>query len=106
MSGVRSGNPRRANGHRRSQLRLWWKAQGLPCAICGQEIDYDLPAGNPMSFEVDEIVPVSKGGDPLSKENTRPTHRLCNERRGNRMHVTVTGSQDVKATERTRNWGF
>ena len=27
----------------------------LPCAICGMPIDYDLPAGDPMSFEVDEI---------------------------------------------------
>lgn len=36
-----------------------------------------------MSFEVDEIVPVSKGGDPLDFENTQPTHRVCNQRKGN-----------------------
>lgn len=45
--------------------------------------DYSLPAGHPMSFEVDEIVPVSKGGDPLDFDNTQPTHRVCNQRKGN-----------------------
>ena len=36
-----------------------------------------------MSFEVDEIVPVSKGGDPLDFANTQPAHRSCNLRKGN-----------------------
>jgi hypothetical protein len=35
-----------------------------------------------MSFEVDEIVPVSKGGDPLDFANTQPAHRICNQRKG------------------------
>ena len=55
-------NPRYANGHARRQLRAWLKAQGAPCHICGRAIDYGLPAGHPLSFEVDEIVPVSRGG--------------------------------------------
>jgi len=37
---------------------------------------------HPMSFVVDEIVPVSKGGDPLDFANTRPAHWICNARRG------------------------
>ena len=36
-----------------------------------------------MSFVVDEIVPVSLGGDPLDFDNTRPAHYICNARRGN-----------------------
>lgn len=48
-------------------------------------IDYSLPAGDPMSFEVDEIVPVSKGGDPLDRGNVAAAHRICNQRRGNAM---------------------
>lgn len=75
MSGA---NPRYANGAARRALRQWWRAQGLPCQVCGREIDYSLPTPHPMSFEVDEIVPVSRGGDPLSKENTGPAHRCCN----------------------------
>lgn len=77
-------NPRYANGSARRKLRAWLKAQGRPCHICGQAIDYSLPAGDPLSFEVDEIVPVSKGGDPLDRSNVAAAHRICNQRRGNR----------------------
>lgn len=76
------GNPRYANGHRRRSIRARWARIGAPCAICGKPIDYALPAGHPMSFEVDEIVPVSKGGDPLDFANTQPAHRSCNQRKG------------------------
>ena len=75
---------RYANGHARREARAWLKAQGLPCHICGQPIDYSLPAGDPMSFEVDEIVPVSRGGSPYDRANLAPAHRICNERRGNK----------------------
>lgn len=77
-------NPRYANGNARRKLRAWLKAQGRPCHICGQAIDYGLPPGDPLSFEVDEIVPVSKGGDPLDRSNVDAAHRICNQRRGNR----------------------
>lgn len=83
---------RYANGHARRQVRAWLKAQGLPCHICGMAIDYDLPAGDPMSFEVDEIVPVSKGGSPIDRANVAPAHRICNERRGNKSLAALNGS--------------
>ncbi len=81
MSG--KGNPRYANGAKRRAIQARWKAIGAPCALCGRAIDYSLPAGHPMSFEVDEIKPVSKGGDPLDFANTQPAHRCCNQRKGN-----------------------
>lgn len=84
MPGGSAGGGRWANGHRRRQLRARVRAMGLPCHICGGEIDYSLPAGHPMSFELDELVPVSRGGDPLDPSNIAPAHRICNERRGNR----------------------
>lgn len=62
-----------------------------------------------MAFEVDEIIPVSHGGDPLSKENTQPTHRICNERKGNKIkrasepHLYAVESQRLDVT---RQWGF
>ena len=76
------GNPRQSNGHRRRQLRARVKAMGLPCALCGKPIDYSLPPGHPMSYELDEIRPVSKGGDPLDPDNVQPAHRICNQRKG------------------------
>ena len=86
-------NPRRANGHRRDQVRRWLKAQALPCALCGQGIDYGLPPGHPLSFEVDEIVPVSLGGSPFDRANVQPAHRICNERKGNRMPSSPAGER-------------
>lgn len=77
-------NPRRANGTRRTALRKRVAALGLPCALCGKAIDYSLPAGNPMSYELDEIVPVSRyaeGGYASAEEaaldvrNVQPAHR-------------------------------
>lgn len=82
----RSRNDR--NGSRRRKLRARLRAQGLPCAICGRPIDYDLPAGDPLSFEADEIVPVSLGGDELDWANLQPAHRICNQRKGNRLGFT------------------
>lgn len=90
-----AGNPRRANGSRRTALRKRVAAQGLPCHLCGQPIDYSLTTWtdpkdgrekrHPMSFELDELVPVSKGGDPLDPSNVAPAHRICNQRRGDRV---------------------
>lgn len=62
---------------------------GLPCAICGHPIDYTLPAGDPLSYELDEIVPVSLGGDELDPENVQPAHRICNQMKGNRLGFTL-----------------
>lgn len=78
------GNPRRTNGSRRTKLRNRVRAMGLPCHICGMPIDYSLPPGDPMSYELDEIVPVSKGGSPYDPDNVAPAHRVCNQRKGNR----------------------
>ena len=77
-------DPRNKNGNARRKVRAWLKAQGLPCHLCGMAIDYDLPAGDPMSFEVDEIIPVSKGGSPFDGANVAPAHRICNQKRGNK----------------------
>ena len=82
-NGRKKRNPRNSNGHRRRQLRKWLASLGNPCGICGKPIDYSLPPGHPMSFEVDEIVPVSLGGDPLDKGNVQASHRICNERKSN-----------------------
>lgn len=90
----KGGNVRRANGHRRDKAREWLKAQHRPCWICQAfgrpgDIDYNLPPGHPMSFEADEIIPVSKGGDPCDTRNLDAAHRRCNQWRGNKSVETV-----------------
>lgn len=86
-------NPRVANGHRRRKLRAQVLAEETHCYRCGQPVDTTLPAGFPESPEVDEIIPVSKGGSPYDRANTRLSHRLCNQRAGgqlNRQRPTIT----------------
>lgn len=96
-------NPRTRNGNARRKLRKWLKDQGLPCHICGLAIDYTLPAGHPFSFEVDEIVPVSKGGSPLNKSNVAPAHRICNQKRGNKDYCRPARPREV-ANPTSRKW--
>lgn len=87
-------NPRRANGTARTKLRRWLRSQGRGCWICRafgrpDAIDYSLPAGHPMSFECDELDPVSLGGDPLDRMNVDAAHRCCNQWRGNKTVAEV-----------------
>ena len=77
------GNPRRANGHRRDRLRRRVLAHYTHCAICGKPVDKTLPYTDPGAPEVDEKLPVSKGGDPLAWTNVQLAHRICNQRKGN-----------------------
>lgn len=86
-----ASNPRWAKAERK-KLQARYRALGLPCALCGRAIDYDLGMiidpvthkrrPHPMSFVIDEIIPVSQGGSPFTFENTRPAHWICNSRRG------------------------
>lgn len=96
----RSRNVRYSNGNARRKLRQRIRAEGNPCHLCGQAIDYSLPAGHPMSFEVDELVPVAMGGDPLAYDNCRAAHRICNERKGARLQWKPKPSQKPPSTSR------
>lgn len=76
-------NSRYANGHRRRTLRQQILAEETVCHLCHRPVDVTLPPGFPGSPEVDEVVPVSKGGNPYDRSNCRLSHRICNRRRGN-----------------------
>lgn len=49
------------------------------CGICGGDVD-------PFDFEVDHIVPVSKGGFH-NYENVQPSHRRCNRAKSANLPV-------------------
>ena len=62
----------------RDRHRASIKRERPPCGICGQDIDYALPYLDPMSFVVDHILPVARGGaDEL--DNKQAAHRSCNQ---------------------------
>lgn len=85
-----SANPRWRNGQRK-KYQARFRALGLPCGICGRDINYELGMitdpvtgkrrPHPMSFVIDEIIPISKGGE-LTWENSQPAHWICNARKG------------------------
>ena len=56
-------------------LKATSAANGAPCWLCGQPIDYQA-TGGPWSFHADHVTP----GDPDSE--LRPAHARCNESRG------------------------
>ena len=70
-----ASNPRRANGHRRNQVRAQVLREEDDCWLCGEPVDKTLKTPHPGSPEVDEIVPVSLGGDPFARANCRLAHR-------------------------------
>lgn len=87
-------NPRYANGAARRKVRERLKAEQRGCWICRafgrpDRIDYDLPSNHPGAFEVDELIPVSKGGSPTSRANVEAAHRCCNQWRGNKSVAQV-----------------
>lgn len=61
---------------------------GNICHLCGIAIDLSAPRhqsqkGWENALHIDHVIPISKGGaDTL--ENVRPSHGLCNIRKGNR----------------------
>ena len=90
---------RYANGARRRALVARVRAIGEPCHICGLPIPPDAPPGTPLAFELDELVPVSKGGSPVDPGNVAPSHRCCNAWRGNKSIDRVAA---IRAEVRAR----
>lgn len=89
MAGIRNGRPYR-------RLCVTVRALGMPCWLCGHNIDTRLDARHPMSWTLDHLTPLSRGGDLLDPANARPAHRRCNSARGNR----ATPTRQVKASRR------
>lgn len=54
-----------------------------------------------MSYELDEIVPVSRGGSPYDPDNVQPAHRICNQRKGD---GTRRGAPAAPRLPWSRNW--
>lgn len=109
MAKKNKNNPRYHNGNQRRKYRARFKARGDRCAICGGEIHYDEPsdAAHPLSFVIDEIIPVSRywvGGYDSPEQcaadwnNLQAVHYACNQAKGNKLnyslkHEEITGNE-------------
>ncbi|MGQ4548290.1 HNH endonuclease [Dermabacteraceae bacterium P13077] len=88
----------RAYVKRREALKRKTRLNNLPCALCTQPIDTNLPYTHPMSFTADHITPIAAGGNmngPL-----QPAHRACNSRKGKK--TTPTTARPKPTT--SRDW--
>ena len=105
-------NPRYANGHRRRTLRARHLATAsrhtCPWPACpwpDEPFDPTLEPLDPKAPEVDEILPISRGGDPYSWTNTQLMHRECNQRKGNRLETEAATSRTAQPNPVTsRTW--
>lgn len=86
-------NPRRANGHRRDILRRRVLAAYDVCAICGRPVDKTLRSPHPMSAEVDELIPVSRGGDPLSFKDSLLSGGITRSKKNHGRRLTKLAAQ-------------
>ena len=62
------------NSATRDRHRARIKQDQPACHICGKPIDYTLPHLDPMSFVVDHVIPLAKGG-PDALSNKKAAHR-------------------------------
>ena len=88
-------NPRRSNSTTRNRIRAIVLNEEDTCHLCGGPVNKRLTHGLPGSPEVDELIPVAHGGDPLKRTNCRLAHRWCNRKRGT---VPVATAQQLIAT--------
>lgn len=111
-------NVRYANGNWRRKCRARFKAMQAECGICKGllgAIDYDCPADaqHPLSFVIDEVIPVSKAtwagyaseADAVKDwGNLQAAHWLCNGRKGNKMAFRITKTTQARLIVSDGNW--
>ncbi len=100
---TKSSNERYRDYTGRCRTRAWLRSQGRPCWICGGQIDYGAPRTDPLAFEVDELLPISRGGSATDRANVDAAHRICNCWRSNRMPDEVIAVREL-VTERFGGW--
>jgi len=61
-------------------LRRRGAEEGLPCWLCGEDINYALEWPHPMSFSADHVQALANGGALLGE--LQPAHLAHNSARG------------------------
>lgn len=54
------------------------------CYLCGRPID-KLSGTEPLSLQVDHVIPVSRGGPVFDLDNLMLTHKICNQIKGSKF---------------------
>lgn len=82
-------DPRRKNPALREQLRKRVFSTQDNCGICGFAVDKTLGPYMPESPELDEKIPVNRGGDPYDYDNLQLSHRKCNRAKSDKMPLNM-----------------
>lgn len=97
------GSPTQRSTTTRDRHRAYLRRGKPPCSLCGEDIDYTLRSPDPMSFEVDHIIPLAKGGtDEL--DNKQPSHRDCNRRKADRTAEEMAQQSGPRTYVTSRTW--
>jgi 5-methylcytosine-specific restriction endonuclease McrA len=80
---AKKGDPRISRKYKERRLKVLAMA-GYVCVYCGQVAD-----------QVDHIVPITKGGDPLAWDNLVACCKTCNVSKGNRSQGLFLGTRST-----------
>lgn len=73
------------------------------CGICGQPVDFSYKTPHPLSWTVDHIIPVSKGGHPSDLQNLQLAHRWCNRQKSDKIGLTMRRAANESEDEGSVN---
>ena len=65
------------NTQRRDTHRAHVAKDHPPCHWCGEDIDYTAHYLDPLSFQIDHVTPLARGGED-ALDNIVAAHRKCN----------------------------
>ncbi|WP_280473286.1 HNH endonuclease signature motif containing protein [Nocardia asiatica] len=97
------GSPAQRNTATRDRHRTYLRRGKPPCALCGEDIDYSLRSPDPMSFEVDHIIPLAAGGLD-ERDNVQPAHRQCNRLKADRTAEQMAQQTGPRMYVTSRTW--
>lgn len=55
------------------------------CYLCGGMVFVNTPHGYAYSPVIEHIVPISRGGDPMDRDNVALCHYVCNSKKGDKL---------------------
>lgn len=78
------------NTARRDRFRRIIAADQPPCHVCKQPILYDAHYLHPLSFTIDHITPIARGGMQVDTlDNIAAAHRKCNRDKSDKVAAGV-----------------
>lgn len=73
---------------RRDRYRRIIAKDEPPCGVCHEPINYQAHHLDPLSFTIDHVQPVARGG-PDTLDNLQAAHRKCNRSKSDKVAAGV-----------------